>query len=66
MKEDAQKSVKTFLEKTGKQKKSKALKLLVLVKFQQYDIETLAFMYDFSIPFDNNLSERDLRIQELR
>lgn len=62
--EDDQKSIKIVSKKTGKPKKSKALRLLL--KLQQYDIETLAFMYDFNIPFDNNLAERDIRMQKLR
>lgn len=61
--EDSQKSP-VILNKKGKPKKSKSLQLLL--KLQQYDIETLAFMYDFAIPFDNNMAERDLRMQKLR
>ena len=63
IKEDAEKSP-VVLNKKGKPKKSKPLQLLL--KLQQYDIETLAFMYDFSIPFDNNLAERSIRMQKLR
>jgi transposase len=62
--EDDEKSPKVFSKKTGKPQRSKALNLLL--KLQNYDIETLAFMYDFDVPFDNNLAERDLRMQKLR
>lgn len=61
--EDSKKSPKV-LTKKGKEVKSKPL--LLLLKLQKYDIETLAFMYDFNVPFDNNLGERDLRMQKLR
>ena len=63
IKEDADKSP-VVLNRWDKPKKSKPLQLLL--KLQQYDIETLAFMYDFEIPFTNNLAERDLRMQKLR
>ena len=61
--EDSMKSPQV-LNKKGKLKKSKPLQLLL--KLQQFDIETLAFMYDFDVPFHNNLAERDLRMQKLR
>jgi len=61
--ENSQKSP-VILNKKGKPIKSKSLQLLM--KLQKYDIETLAFMYDFNIPFDNNLAERSIRMQKLR
>lgn len=61
--EDALKSPQQ-LNKKGVPKKSKPLQLLT--KLREYDIETLAFMFDFAIPFDNNLAERDIRMQKLR
>jgi len=64
IKEDDERSLKVFSKKTGKLLRTKALNLLL--KMQKYDIETLAFMYDFDVPFDNNLAERDLRMQKLR
>lgn len=64
IREDDERSPKVFSKKTGKPQRSKALNLLL--KMQKYDIETLAFMYDFEVPFDNNLAERDLRMQKLR
>lgn len=51
-------------EKTGKPKKNAAHRLLA--RLETYDIETLSFMYDFDIPFDNNLAERDIRMVKLR
>lgn len=62
--EDETKSPVVISKKTGKPKNSKALNLLN--KLKDYDIETLAFMFDFNIPFDNNLAERDVRMQKLR
>ena len=62
IKEDEEKSPKIFSKKS-KLQKSTALKLLL--KLQNYDIETLAFMYHFNIPFDNNLAKRNLRIIEM-
>jgi transposase len=63
-KEDAEKCLVKISKKTGKPVKSDALRLLR--KLEEYDVETLSFMYDFNIPFDNNLAERDIRMVKLR
>jgi len=49
--------------KTKRRKKTESERMLI--RLAQYEQETLMFMYDFDVPFDNNICEAGIRMPKL-
>jgi len=49
--------------KTKRRKKTESERMLI--RLAQYELEALMFMYDFDVPFDNNIAEAGIRMPKL-
>jgi len=48
-----------------KKRQKKTESELMLTRLAKYELETLMFMYDFDVPFDNNIAEAGIRMPKL-